>query len=144
MGFISGDNIGTIIVGKDITTNAPVVAFDAPGGQPIDTIPAGTYLGRANNVKDNTIFMFGSWWLSFPTPYDYLGVSGNVTGPFWVEYNPSALLVDDKPPRDNSLFNGLPEPIANIFGSLENMIVTLIVVLLLLAATFFLISRYKK
>lgn len=144
MGFLSGDNIGTITVGKDITTNAPVVAYDAPGGQPIDTIPAGEYLGRCNNVKDNTIFMFGTWWLSFPYPDYALGINGHVTGPFWVQYDGSALLVNDKPPRDNSLFNGLPEPIANIFGSLENMIVTLIVVLLLLAATFFLISRYKK
>lgn len=137
MGFLSGDNIKSITVGKNITTNAPVDVYSEPGGDVIGTVPAGYYLGRCNNAKDGSLFFLGGWWLSFPGNEDM--------GPFWVQYDDSTLLVNDKPPRDNAGFNQLlPEGLQNFFGSLKGLLIILLVVGLLSAAAFFIYRRFSK
>lgn len=141
MGFLSGDNIPTIAVGKRVTTNATVTAYDGPDGTAIGTIPAGSVLGICNNTADKSLFMFGSWWLSFPAPDG--GLNG-ITDAFWVPYDASALLVDSKPPKDNSYFNGLPEGLSNVFGSIWNMVFFIIGIAAVIVIVYIIFNRTNK
>jgi hypothetical protein len=150
MGLISGDNIGTITVGKDIVTNARVTAYDAPEGNELDSIPAGTDLGICNNADDRTnvykaiFFRDNFWWMSFPAPDAPLGDQGNVTQAFWIKYDAATINVNGAPPSDNSGLNGLPQGLQNLFGSIENMIIVLAVILLIVVGIFIYLNFFHK
>ena len=143
MGFLSGDNIATITVGKDITTTTAVSAYDSANGNVIDTIPAGTDLGICNNAQDNTRFMFGDWWLSFPAPSAPLGNQGAVEGAFWIKYVPSAINVNGAPPSDNSGLNGLPQGLQDLFGNLTNLVIAMVVIVVIFGGIMIYVTSTK-
>jgi len=152
MGFLSGDNITSIIVGKPVTTNQGIEAYDSPGidwvgrgGNLLGTIPAGTYLGICDNTADHTYLSTGFWFLHFPAPEQPIGT---ITTDFWVKYDPSYILVNGKPPKDNSYFNGLPEPfskfIDNVGGSVWKLVLLLVIVVAILAGIYIYFNRSQK